>query len=62
MFVLADNKLLKRKVTVDCSVENIYRNENHAELKCISLKYNNLKKEDYRFLYERITGEKYGAD
>ena len=32
------------------------------DLKCISLRYDGLKEEDYRFLYERITGKKYGAE
>lgn len=62
VFVLAENRLLKRKVSVDCSVEYVFRNENAKNLKCIALKYENLKEEDYRFLYERITGKKYGAD
>lgn len=62
LFVLAKNRLLKRNVSIECSVECIYRNDNSPDLKCISLKYEHLKEEDYRFLYERITGKKYGAD
>ena len=62
VFVLAENRLLKRNVSIVCSVENIYRNENSPDLKCISLRYDGLKEEDYRFLYERITGKKYGAE
>lgn len=60
VFVLAKNRLLKRTVSIECSVDCIYTNENQVDLKCISLKYDQLKKEDYRFLYERITGKKYG--
>lgn len=62
VFVLVKNTLLKRNVSINCFVECIYTNENQPNLKCISLKYENLKEEDYRFLYERITGNKYGTD
>ena len=56
-FTLSENKLLKRTVQVECSVEKIYENENSKNIKCIALKYENLKEEDSRFLYERITGK-----
>lgn len=62
VFVLAENRLLKRNVNIECHVDCIYENENSPGLKCISLKYEKLKEEDYRFLYERITGKKYGID
>lgn len=61
-FVLAANRLLKRTVVVSCKVESVFLNENSPDLKCIAMKYENLKEEDYRFLYERITGKKYGID
>ena len=38
-------------------IEKIYENENSKNIKCFSLKYENLKEEDSRFLYERITGK-----
>lgn len=56
-FTLSENKLLKRTVQVECSIEKIYENENSKNVKCFSLKYENLKEEDSRFLYERITGK-----
>lgn len=56
-FTLSKNKLLKRTVQTECSVEKIYENENSKNVKCISLRYENLKEEDSRFLYERLTGK-----
>ncbi|MGN0728310.1 hypothetical protein [Treponema sp.] len=56
-FSLAGNKLLKRTIQTKCSIENIYEPEIRSGRKCVSLRYENLKEEDVRFLYERITGK-----
>lgn len=55
-FSIAGNKIFKRRVSIECSVEKSYLNENNPGVKCYSLKYKGLKEEDYRFIYERITG------
>ncbi len=55
-FTLSDNRLLKRTVCCEVSVENVYENENRPDIKCVSMFYKGLKEEDLRFLCERITG------
>lgn len=55
-FSLPNNKLMKRTVNLECIPENVYEYENS---KCVSLKYGELKAEDSRFLYERVTGVKF---
>ncbi|MCR5081775.1 MAG: hypothetical protein K6B17_10560 [Treponema sp.] len=55
-FSISGNKIFKRRVSIECSVENSYINANNPHVKCYSLKYKGLKEEDYRFIYERITG------
>ncbi|MCQ2248985.1 MAG: hypothetical protein MJZ50_08220 [Treponema sp.] len=62
VFVLSENRLLKRNVSINCTVEKIYTNPENPEAKCISLRYKELKQEDYRFIYERITGKKYDME
>lgn len=56
-FTLSSNKLLKRKVDLQTYVEKIYDSPNDSNKKCFSLKFENLKEEDLRFIYERINGK-----
>lgn len=58
-FSLANTKLLRRIIKLECVPENIYE---YDTSKCISLKYLSLKAEDRRFLYERITGERFDLE
>lgn len=56
-FTLSSNKLLKRKVDLKTCIEKIYDSPEDSNEKCFSLKFENLKEEDLRFIYERISGK-----
>ena len=56
-FTLSENRLLKRKLEIECSVENCFENERMPQIRCYSLKFDQIKEEDLRFLYERLTGK-----
>ncbi len=56
-FVQPTGKLFKRVVELECRMEGVYEDGGDACRKCYSLRYSNLKNEDYRFLYERMTGK-----
>ncbi len=58
-FSVNKNKLFKRKISVESTVENIYDLTSDSNSKCFSLKYENLKEEDLRFIYERINGKSF---
>lgn len=58
IFSLEANKLLKRTVTLSCSVENEYAADGDNTARCFVCKYKNIMEEDVRFLYERAYGKK----
>ena len=57
VFSLSESKLLKRTVHTECSVERVFENDRLPGVKCISLRFEKLKEEDWRFLREKFTGE-----
>lgn len=57
-FALESNKLFKRTVSVSCTVENEYTATGANTARCFVCKYNDVKEEDVRFLYERTYGKK----
>lgn len=57
-FALSSSRLLKRRIDVQCEVEKVYSDDSESGRSCISLKFDDLKKEDDRFLYERLSGKK----
>ena len=58
-FSVNKNKLLKRKIFVESKVENVYKLSSDSNSECFSLRYENLKEEDLRFIYERINGKSF---
>src|SRR5574344_1760540 len=58
VFSLEANKLLKRTVSVTCSVESEYTADGDNTARCFVCKFNAVKEEDVRFLYERAYGKK----
>ena len=57
-FSLEKNKIFKRTVVVNVTVENEYTANGDNKARCFICKYNDVKEEDVRFLYERSTGKK----
>ena len=57
VFSLLESKLLKRTVHTECSLERVFENDRMPSVKCISLRFEKLKEEDWRFLREKFTGE-----
>ena len=57
VFSLLESKLLKRTVHTECSLERVFENDRMPGVKCVSLHFEKLKEEDWRFLREKFTGE-----
>ena len=57
VFSLSESKLLKRTVHTECSLERVFENDRLPSVKCISLRFERLKEEDWRFLREKFTGQ-----
>ena len=58
IFSLSSNALIRRTISVKFRVENIFSNEPSTERKCISCLFSDVKIEDLRYLFERVSGVK----
>ncbi|MBO4404769.1 MAG: hypothetical protein J5780_05495 [Treponema sp.] len=57
-FMLASNRLIKRTINVDVTLESVYEYSEGRSEKCYSCLFKDMKMEDLRYLYERISGVK----